>query len=58
MRLTAEAQQIAIRSMMAELSEQGALGEKFVEYLIAQELKENSKWVINGGSAPVVDLRE
>ena len=58
MRLTAEAQQIAIRSMMAELSEQGALGEKFVEYLIAQELKENSKWVINGDSAPVVDLRE
>jgi membrane protease subunit HflK len=57
MRLTAEAQQIAIRSMMAELSEQGPLGEKFIEYLIAQELKENSKWVINGDSSPVVDLR-
>jgi membrane protease subunit HflK len=57
MRLTAEAQQIAIRSMIAELSEHGALGERFIEYLIAQELQENSKWIINGDSAPIVDLR-
>jgi regulator of protease activity HflC (stomatin/prohibitin superfamily) len=57
MRLTAEAQQVAIRTMMAELSEQGALGEKFIEYLIAQELKENSKWIINGDSTPIVDVR-
>jgi len=27
--------------------------------LIAQELKENSKWIIsNGGTMPVIDLRE
>jgi regulator of protease activity HflC (stomatin/prohibitin superfamily) len=58
MRLTAEAQQLAIRSMIAELSEHGALGEKFIEYLIAQELQENSKWIINGDSAPIIDLRE
>lgn len=57
MRLTAEAQQIAIRTMIAELSNQGVLGEKFIEYLIAQELKENSKWVINGDSSPILDLR-
>ena len=57
MRLTAEAQQIAIRTMIAELSDKGALGEKFIEYLIAQELKANSKWVINGDSAPILDLR-
>jgi regulator of protease activity HflC (stomatin/prohibitin superfamily) len=57
MRLTAEAQQVAIRSMMAELSEHGTLGEKFIEYLIAQELKDNSKWIINGDSSPIVDMR-
>ncbi len=57
MRLTSEAQQISARSLMVELKEQGPLGEKFIEYLIAQELKENSKWVINGDSTPIVDLR-
>jgi hypothetical protein len=57
MKLTAEAQQVAIRTMMAELSQQGALGEKFIEYLIAQELQENSKWIINGSGTPIVDLR-
>jgi regulator of protease activity HflC (stomatin/prohibitin superfamily) len=57
MRLTAEAQQITIRSIMAELNGQGELGEKFIDLLIAQELKENSKWVIEGGGSPVVDMR-
>jgi membrane protease subunit HflK len=57
MQLTAEAQQVAIRSMMTELSQHGTLGEKFIEYLIAQELKDNSKWIINGDSAPIVDMR-
>ena len=56
-RLQAEAQQVAIRNLMAELSDQGALGEKMIEYLIAQELKENSKWIINGESTPMIDLR-
>jgi regulator of protease activity HflC (stomatin/prohibitin superfamily) len=57
MRLTAEAQQVAIRTMIAELSDKGTLGEKFIEYLIAQELQENSKWIINGSGTPIVDLR-
>ena len=57
MQLTAEAQQVAIHAMIAELSEYGALGERFVEYLIAQELKNNSKWIINGDSTPIVDIR-
>ena len=57
MRLTAEAQQITIRSIMAELNGQGELGEKFIDLLIAQELKENSKWVIDGSGSPVVDIR-
>jgi len=57
MRLTAEAQQITIRSILAELNGQGELGEKFIDLLIAQELKENSKWVIEGSGSPVVDMR-
>ncbi len=57
MRLTAEAQQVTIRSILAELNGQGELGEKFIDLLIAQELKENSKWVIDGNGSPVVDMR-
>jgi hypothetical protein len=31
-----------------------------VQVLLAQELKENSKWIISGGgeAAPVIELRE
>lgn len=57
MRLTAEAQQITIRSILAELGDKGELGTKFIDLLIAQELKENSKWVFNGDGSPVVDMR-
>lgn len=57
MKLASEAQQVAIRAMIQELSEYGTLGERFVEYLIAQELKDNSKWIINGDSTPIVDIR-
>lgn len=57
-KLTTEAQQLSIRSVLAELQGGGALGEKYIDYLIAAELKDNSKWVINGeGSTPIVDLR-
>src|SRR5690606_20185215 len=57
MRLTAEAQQITIRSILAELGDKGEIGTKFIDLLIAQELKENSKWVIEGEGTPVVDMR-
>jgi regulator of protease activity HflC (stomatin/prohibitin superfamily) len=57
MRLTAEAQQITIRSILAELGDKGEMGTKYIDLLIAQELKENSKWVINGDGSPVVDMR-
>jgi hypothetical protein len=30
---------------------QGDLAQKYLDYLIAQELKENSKWVIGGGES-------
>jgi regulator of protease activity HflC (stomatin/prohibitin superfamily) len=55
-RLTTEAEQLAIRSVLAELEGKGELANKFLDYLIAQQLKDNSKWIINGESAPIVNL--
>jgi regulator of protease activity HflC (stomatin/prohibitin superfamily) len=55
--LAAEAQQMAVRMIMAELEGKGELAEKYLDYLIAQELKENSKWIISGGaSMPIIDI--
>jgi regulator of protease activity HflC (stomatin/prohibitin superfamily) len=54
----AEAQQAAIRAILAELDKRGDIGQKYIEYMIAQELKENSKWVISGEGTPIIDLRE
>ncbi|MBN1977473.1 MAG: SPFH domain-containing protein [Anaerolineae bacterium] len=57
--LEAEAQQMAVRTIMAELEGKGELAEKYLDYLIAQELKENSKWIIsNGASMPIIDLTD
>lgn len=56
-RLTTEARQLSLRAMLAELADKGAIGEKYIDYLIAQELKENSKWILGGESTPIVDLR-
>lgn len=57
MRLTAEAEQMSVRTLLEELEGQGDLGNRLIEYLIARELKENSKWIINGEGTPLVDLR-
>jgi regulator of protease activity HflC (stomatin/prohibitin superfamily) len=54
----AEAQQTAIRVILAELDKRGDIGQKYIEYMIAQELKENSKWIISGEGTPIIDLRE
>ena len=55
--LAAEAQQQAVRALLAEMQGQGDLAEKYIDYLIAQELKENSKWILSGGgSLPILDL--
>ena len=34
-----------------------ALVQKYLDYLIAQELRENSKWVLGAGGTPIIDLR-
>lgn len=56
-RLNTEVQQLAIRSIVGELEGKGELADKFIDYLIAQELKNNSKWIINGEGTPIVDLK-
>jgi membrane protease subunit HflK len=53
-----EAQRAAIREILAELDKRGDIAQKYIEYMIAQELKENSKWVISGEGTPIIDLRE
>lgn len=53
----AEAQAEALRIILQELEEKGALGEQYLQVLIAQELRQNSKWIISDGDTmPVLDL--
>jgi len=54
---TAEARRASIEQLLGELKGHGDLAEKYLDYLIAQELKENSKWVIGGEGTPIIDLR-
>jgi regulator of protease activity HflC (stomatin/prohibitin superfamily) len=55
----AEAQAEALRIILQELEDKGTLGKEYIQVLIAQELSQNSKWIIsNGGTIPVIDLGE
>jgi regulator of protease activity HflC (stomatin/prohibitin superfamily) len=54
---TAKAQQEALHIILSELQGKGDLAEQYIQYMIAQELKENSKWIISGESMPIVDLK-
>jgi membrane protease subunit HflK len=56
-RLNTEVQQLAIRSIVGELEGKGDFANKYIDYLIAQELKNNSKWIINGEGTPIVNLQ-
>ncbi|MGC9468092.1 MAG: SPFH domain-containing protein [Anaerolineae bacterium] len=49
--VTSNAQQIAVQAMLDELQRRGDLAEAYIQLLIAQELKDNSKWIISGGAA-------
>jgi membrane protease subunit HflK len=54
----AEAQRESIRLLLAELSQHPDIAEKYLDYLMTQELKENSKWIIGqGNGSPIIDLR-
>lgn len=57
--VTSQAQLEALQSILDELESKGPLGEKYIQVLIAQELRPNSKWIISsGGTIPVIDLGE
>ena len=55
----AAAQAKALQVILQELEAKGALGEQYIQVLIAQELRQNSKWIIsNGGTMPIIDFRD
>lgn len=55
----AEAQAEALRIILQELEGKGTLGEQYIQVLMAQELRQNSKWIIsNGGTIPAIDFGE
>jgi regulator of protease activity HflC (stomatin/prohibitin superfamily) len=57
--LTAEAQKTALRAILQELEGKGALAEQYIQVLVAQELRQNSKWIISNGQAmPIIDMRD
>jgi regulator of protease activity HflC (stomatin/prohibitin superfamily) len=61
--LTTGAQQAAVQAMLDELEGRGDIAEAYIQLLIAQELKDNSKWIISGGSGaegvvPRIELPE
>lgn len=58
-RLSSEAQVQSLRQILQELEGKGSLAEQYIQVLVAQELRANSKWVIGSGEAmPILDLRE
>ncbi len=50
-RLTSTAQQEAVQAMLDELADRGELGKAYLQLLIAQELRNNSKWIISSGQS-------
>lgn len=56
--LSSQAKIEAMREILKELEGKGSMAEQYIQVLIAQELRENSKLIIgNGGIMPVIDLR-
>lgn len=57
--MSSQARVEALRQILAELEGKGTLAEQYIQVLIAQELSQNSKWIITGGEAmPILDVRE
>lgn len=55
----AQAQQESVRLLLSELAQHPDISAKYLDYLMTQELKDNSKWIISqNGQAPVFELRE
>jgi membrane protease subunit HflK len=55
--LSSQAKVEAMQAILNELQGKDTLAEQYIQVLIAQELRENSKWIIsNGGTLPIIDL--
>jgi regulator of protease activity HflC (stomatin/prohibitin superfamily) len=55
--LSSKAQVDALRQVLKELEGKGPLAEQYIQVLIAQELRQNSKWIISSsGTMPVIDF--
>ncbi|MEM7536282.1 MAG: SPFH domain-containing protein [Chloroflexota bacterium] len=48
---TTEAQMQSLRILLEELEGKGTLAEQYIQFMIAQELKQNSKWIISSDAA-------
>jgi len=49
-----------MQATLTALQGKGDLGTQYIQLLIAEQLKDNSKWIISGGTGetvPVVELR-
>jgi membrane protease subunit HflK len=55
---TASAQQESVRMLLSELAQHPDIASKYLDYLMTQELKTNSKWVIGASGNPILDLRD
>ncbi len=56
---TADARRSAIQLILAELSKHPDIAAKYLDYLMTQELKDNSKWIIGSGNmAPLLSLTD
>lgn len=56
--LIAAAEQEATRAILATLAHGGPLAERYIQVLLAQELRQNSKWIIGMEGQPILDMRE
>jgi regulator of protease activity HflC (stomatin/prohibitin superfamily) len=57
--LTSQAQRQALSQILQELEGKGVLAEQYIQVLIAQELRQNSKWIISSSETmPIIDLRQ
>ena len=58
--LTSLVEQAAVEEMLVALGKHGDLAEQYIQLLIAQELRQNSKWIISGGpegmTVPKIEL--
>ena len=53
----AKAKSASTDILLKALSGPDAVVQKYLDYLIAQELSANSKWVLGTGGTPIIDLR-